>query len=99
LATVAPTTTAPVSDNHDWDAIFAGLDVPTTTESTDIAKPIGNGTSSSSVERPQLGRALTEAGVHDDPILKNLTGMGYPRKEALAALEKYDYNLERVSSM
>jgi len=36
--------------------------------------------------------------VHDDPILKNLTGMGYPRKEALAALEKYDYNLERVSA-
>jgi epidermal growth factor receptor substrate 15 len=44
------------------------------------------------------GRALTEGGEHDDPILKNLTGMGYSRKEALAALEKYDYNLERVSS-
>ncbi len=24
--------------------------------------------------------------------------MGYSRKEALAALEKYDYNLERVST-
>jgi epidermal growth factor receptor substrate 15 len=96
LAT-APTTAAPISDNHDWDAIFAGLDAPTT-ESTEIPKPIGNGTNSSPVERPQLGRALTEAGVHDDPILKNLTGMGYPRKEALAALEKYDYNLERVSA-
>jgi epidermal growth factor receptor substrate 15 len=36
--------------------------------------------------------------VHDDPILKNLTSMGYPRGDALAALEKYDYNLERVSS-
>lgn len=23
--------------------------------------------------------------------------MGYPRNDALAALEKYDYNLERVS--
>lgn len=44
------------------------------------------------------GRALTEAGEHDDPILKNLTGMGYPRKDALAALEKYDYNLDRVSA-
>jgi epidermal growth factor receptor substrate 15 len=96
LAT-APTTAAPISDNHDWDAIFAGLDAATT-ESTEIPKPVGNGTSSSPVERPQLGRALTEAGVHDDPILKNLTGMGYPRKEALAALEKYDYNLERVSA-
>jgi epidermal growth factor receptor substrate 15 len=44
------------------------------------------------------GRALTEGGEHDDPILKNLTGMGYSREAALAALEKYDYNLERVSS-
>lgn len=49
------------------------------------------------MERPQIGRALTEGGEHDDPILKNLTGMGYKRNDALAALEKYDYNLERVS--
>lgn len=47
--------------------------------------------------RPVIGRALTEAGVHDDPILKELTEMGYARKDALSALEKYDYNLERVS--
>ncbi|KAK4152607.1 hypothetical protein C8A00DRAFT_34697 [Chaetomidium leptoderma] len=44
------------------------------------------------------GRALTEEGEHDDPILKNLTGMGYSRTDALAALEKYDYNLDRVST-
>ena len=58
-----------------------------------------NGTSPPAApkERPQIGRALTEAGVHDDPILKNLTGMGYTRTDAVAALEKYDYNLERVS--
>lgn len=43
------------------------------------------------------GRLLTEEGEHDDPILKNLTGMGYARADALNALEKYDYNLERVS--
>lgn len=48
--------------------------------------------------RPEApGRALTEEGVHDDPILKNLTSMGYSRTDALSALEKYDYNLERVS--
>lgn len=108
--TQSPVTTQPtngvpaVNDNQDWDAIFAGLDdpVPAATEipkPVEATKPLGNGTSSSPpTERPQLGRALTEAGVHDDPILKNLTGMGYPRTEALAALEKYDYNLERVSS-
>ncbi|TAQ88608.1 hypothetical protein B7494_g3040 [Chlorociboria aeruginascens] len=91
----------PVNDSHDWDAIFAGLDGPGTavTEGTSESKPIGNGTTLiSPPERPQIGRALTEAGEHDDPILKNLTGMGYPRKEALAALEKYDYNLERAAN-
>ncbi|KLU91600.1 EF hand domain-containing protein [Magnaporthiopsis poae ATCC 64411] len=44
------------------------------------------------------GRLLTEGGEHDDPILKNLTGMGYPRADALSALEKYDYNLERAAN-
>lgn len=102
----APVNTA-VADNHDWDAIFAGLDSPSqpgaaagTTAAA--ASPIGNGTAATATkdaeqERPAIGRALTETGVHDDPILKNLTGMGYARKDALAALEKYDYNLERVS--
>ncbi|TVY75587.1 EH domain-containing and endocytosis protein [Lachnellula suecica] len=91
---------AAVNDNQDWDAIFAGLDVPSAAateapaSSLDVPKPIGNGTAT----RPEIGRALTEAGVHDDPILKNLTGMGYPRDKALAALEKYDYNLERAAN-
>jgi epidermal growth factor receptor substrate 15 len=94
-------TTAAVNDSHDWDAIFAGLDGPGTEAAApppaaETSKPLNNGTNAP--PRPQVGRALTEAGVHDDPILKNLTSMGYPRGEALAALEKYDYNLERVSS-
>jgi epidermal growth factor receptor substrate 15 len=103
----APVNTA-VADNHDWDAIFAGLDSPAQTgaaadTTAAAAAPIGNGTAAAATkdveqERPAIGRALTETGVHDDPILKNLTGMGYARKDALAALEKYDYNLERVSS-
>ncbi|ESZ94137.1 hypothetical protein SBOR_5491 [Sclerotinia borealis F-4128] len=106
---------APVNDNHDWDAIFAGLDGPGAEASTSAAQANASGSASSlqaeargapslarvpiesgQTERPQIGRALTEAGEHDDPILKNLTGMGYPRNNALAALEKYDYNLERV---
>ncbi|KAI9742434.1 MAG: hypothetical protein M1818_003968 [Claussenomyces sp. TS43310] len=58
----------------------------------------GIASSTSTKNRPQIGRALTEAGVHDDPILKNLTGMGYARGDALAALEKYDYNLERAAN-
>lgn len=95
------TTTSAVNDNHDWDAIFAGLDssTPAAAESPkpEPAKVATNDTATAAPERPQIGRALTEAGVHDDPILKNLTGMGYKRADALAALEKYDYNLERVS--
>lgn len=87
-------------DNHDWDAIFAGLDsAPTATNESNAM--IGtaaktNGTTTAASTRPRLGRALTEAGEHDDPILKDLTAMGYARKDALTALEKYDYNLERV---
>jgi epidermal growth factor receptor substrate 15 len=101
------TTTSNVNDNNDWDAIFAGFDGPapaTTVGAIEAAaestKPMGNGASLNTApkERPKIGRALTEAGEHDDPILKNLTGMGYPRTEALAALEKYDYNLERSAN-
>ena len=43
-----------------------------------------------------LGRALTEDGEHDDPILKDLMGLGYSRNYSVAALEKFDYNLEKV---
>jgi epidermal growth factor receptor substrate 15 len=98
-ATQAPANTT-LHDDNDWDAIFSGIDPPASTNSPkdtpEVTKP-GNGTGSiTAPERPQMGRALTEAGVHDDPILKNLTGMGYARADALAALEKYDYSLERV---
>jgi epidermal growth factor receptor substrate 15 len=95
-------------DSHDWDAIFAGLDASSNnsnnsagvsklpaTDTGGASTAKGNGTAAQPV-RPQAGRALTEAGVHDDPILKELTAMGYARKDALSALEKYDYNLERV---
>lgn len=87
------------AESHDWDAIFSGLDSP----SAAAAQPVqSNNTGPAQEENaesrpPAPGRALTEAGEHDDPILKNLTSMGYSRPDALAALEQYDYNLERVS--
>jgi len=99
---------ASTADSHDWDAIFAGLDAPSTAakEPTTSAAPkdavatssakINGTTAPATSTRPQFGRALTEAGEHDDPILKDLTAMGYSRKDAISALEKYDYNLERV---
>lgn len=92
-------------DNHDWDSIFATLDEPQAGEGsapaakgTDDAKSPSSPSSTLAPPRPEApGRALTEEGTHDDPILKNLTGMGYSRADSLNALEKYDYNLERVS--
>lgn len=41
--------------------------------------------------------ALSPGTEHDDPILKRLTGMGYPRNQALEALEKFDYDINMVS--
>ena len=75
---------AATSDSHDWDAIFDGFD--------DTPRP-----SSPPLGSKEPPRSNTTEGEHDDPIVKHLTAMGYPRSDALAALEKYDYNLERVS--
>ncbi|KFZ19850.1 hypothetical protein V501_00467 [Pseudogymnoascus sp. VKM F-4519 (FW-2642)] len=96
---------APTSANQDWDAIFSGLDGapnPAVAAVGDEIKPgtaVENGVAKATAkeERPVIGRALTENGEHDDPLLKNLTMMGYSRKDALAALEKYDYNLDRAA--
>lgn len=79
---------------HDWDAIFATLDSPTTTANgnSQSQEPVGN------EDRPAAERTLTTESKDDDPILRNLTSMGYSRGDALSALEKYDYNLERVWS-
>ncbi|KAK0639157.1 hypothetical protein B0T16DRAFT_422541 [Cercophora newfieldiana] len=87
---------ATTADSHDWDAIFGGFDDTPRPSSP----PLGNSNGpTKEPSRPAApGRALTEEGEHDDPILKNLTTMGYSRNDALAALEKYDYNLERAAN-
>ncbi|KAM6487716.1 endocytic protein [Trichoderma sp. SZMC 28011] len=99
-ATSAPGQSTNGQQSHDWDAIFSTLDSPTTAP----AQPVHSNNTGPPKEEtaesrpPAPGRALTEAGEHDDPILKNLTSMGYSRPDALAALEKYDYNLERAAN-
>jgi len=111
LGTTAPVGGKNAADNHDWDAIFAGLDTPadgTTTAAGNAdpaatgpeeMKPASQNLSVASADRPStIGRALTEEGTHDDPIVKDLTAMGYSRKDAIVALEKYDYNLERAAN-
>jgi len=47
-------------------------------------------------QMPPLGRAISTGTEHDDPILKKLTGMGYERNDALGALEKFDYDINKV---
>jgi len=72
---------------------------PTTSSTAGASRGPAAGVSAPSMgaaEMPQLGRALTTE--HDDPILKNLTSMGYPREDALAALEKFDYDIDKVCS-
>ena len=91
--------------SHDWDTIFAGLDAPQNNgvsselgprELTSSMQSPGPAAQPKSVAKAPLIRAMTEDTEHDDPILKRLTGMGYPRIESLAALEKFDYNLDKV---
>lgn len=86
--------------SHDWDAIFSGLDPP---QSNGVQIGQGNEFPSpprepngKAAEKPSIKRTMTEDTTMDDPILKNLTGMGYPRGESLKALEKFDYNLDKV---
>ena len=93
-------------DNQDWEALFAGLDAPAS-EGTKPAKTSGErgapviaaaGGFAVAAEKPTTsGRGLTQEGVHDAPDLKHLVDMGYERKEALEALEKCNYDAERVS--
>ncbi|SPO05707.1 related to EDE1 protein [Cephalotrichum gorgonifer] len=71
------------ADSGDWDAMFSGLE------------PAGSGSpKAAEEERPGTKRAETD----DDPMLKQLVGMGYSRSDGLSALEKYDYNLERAAN-
>ena len=86
--------------SHDWDAIFSGLDTP---QNNGVQGGLDNEFPSpprdqngKAAEKPAMKRTMTEDTTMDDPILKELTGMGYPRGESLRALEKFDYNLDKV---
>ena len=97
-----------VSQSHDWDEIFSGLEkTPTIGQNGANKDPFSFDQPSQSAQkdsgllsqpqRPQnLARAISHGTEHDDPILKTLTSMGYPREQSLKALEKYDYNLDKV---
>ena len=103
-----PTTTAaPAAASHDWDAIFAGLDTPPQHNGVQFDAESGKGLGSTpapppqngKAENPQLARTLSAGTEHDDPIVKRLTGMGFSRNASVAALERYDYNLDEVRAL
>ncbi|KAF2471263.1 uncharacterized protein BDR25DRAFT_303326 [Lindgomyces ingoldianus] len=98
------------SSSQDWDAIFSSLESPQTEKGAQqtpgelgksvfdtLDKEDAAGSSSKQPQIPQLSRALSSGTEHDDPILKKLTGMGYPRTDALAALEKFDYDINKAA--
>lgn len=104
-----PTTNQPNSkSNHDWDALFAGLDKFESKSAESGFQSAGDSSviptqpplppNSSEVKKPAFNRGVSSGTEHDDPILKRLTGMGYPREASLSALERFDYNLDKVTS-
>ena len=54
----------------------------------------------SKITSSERGRNLSSSEMvtkeHDDPVLKALIEMGFARSEALEALEKHDYHLDKV---
>ncbi|KAL8692269.1 MAG: hypothetical protein Q9224_003993, partial [Gallowayella concinna] len=92
---------APATTSHDWDAIFAGLDTPQNNNndvgSGSSAQPLDHQKSAPTMQsgNPPMVRGLSMGTEHDDPIVKDMTTMGFQRDDCVKALEKYDYNLDK----
>jgi epidermal growth factor receptor substrate 15 len=83
--------------SHDWDAMMKGVGVDHRDKFDENNPAFAGPVFPEAPEPPKLARAISEGTEHDDPILKRLTGMGYPRPKALGALEMFDYDLQKVS--
>ncbi|PLB41517.1 EF hand domain protein [Aspergillus candidus] len=81
--TPAPPPGGSQTQNHDWEALFAPLDnvAPNGSSAVDRSKEPG----------------WAQSNTEDDLILQKLTGMGFPRDDSLAALEKFDYNIDKAA--
>ncbi|KAL8669317.1 MAG: hypothetical protein Q9168_006089, partial [Polycauliona sp. 1 TL-2023] len=96
-------TTAPSATPHDWDAIFAGLDTPQNNGNNGVGADLAQPQEQKSVsqaqgmsnDKPSLNRGMSVGTEHDDPIVKDMTTMGFKRDDCVKALEKYDYNLDK----
>lgn len=87
-----PGNSAPTTQQHDWDAIFAPLNKQGPENGDKPAEP----TAQPPADARPPGWALAADTGEDDQTLQRLMSMGYPRDEALAALEKFDYNIDKV---
>ncbi|KAH8691128.1 EF hand domain protein [Talaromyces proteolyticus] len=87
---------APTS-NHDWDTIFAPLGNGKASEGGSNGVHPSDPQAASGSDKKKPGWALSADTGEDDLILKRLTGMGFPRDESLAALEKFDYNIDKAA--
>ncbi|OJJ47946.1 hypothetical protein ASPZODRAFT_166022 [Penicilliopsis zonata CBS 506.65] len=87
-AAADPSTAASKPAAHDWDALFAPLET-----ANGAAQPEASEQGDSKVP----GWALAADPGEDDMILQKLTGMGFSRDDAVAALEKFDYNIDKAS--
>ncbi|KIH90741.1 ef hand domain containing protein [Sporothrix brasiliensis 5110] len=87
---------AATGDAGDWFS-FAGDEAKPAAASAQADS--GPSAATDEAARPAtLNRLDTQNSTNDDPILRQLTGMGYPRAVALSALEKYDYNVDRAAN-
>lgn len=100
----APTssTAAPAAGgDHDWNALFAPLDNANKSSAASnggVPAPTSGSTTGNHANdnaKPPGWALGTDTG-EDDLILQRLTGMGFPRDESLAALEKFDYNIDKA---
>ncbi|KAL1898880.1 hypothetical protein Sste5346_003291 [Sporothrix stenoceras] len=91
------------ADPGDWFSFAADEAKPAATEAAPAAaaatESAGPSATTEDAARPAtLSRLDTQNSTNDDPILRQLTAMGYSRSVALSALEKYDYNLDRAAN-
>ncbi|KAF4249772.1 hypothetical protein CNMCM8980_002878 [Aspergillus fumigatiaffinis] len=89
---VSPAASNSQPATHDWETLFAPLDNAqgASTGTNGATQPAASG------DGKPPGWALQTDSVEDDQILQRLTGMGFPRDESLAALEKFDYSIDKA---
>ncbi|RAH50854.1 EF hand domain protein [Aspergillus brunneoviolaceus CBS 621.78] len=80
------------AQTHNWEELFAPLD--NANASASGANGTNTANDSAQANKPP-GWAL-QTGTEDDQILQRLTNMGFPREESLAALEQFDYNIDKA---